>query len=497
MEALVGLVGLGLAAPGVVDVLIRAGLEIEAKIKTYEHIDDTLERFQKLGVDMARGDLKSQLAVITMARRDERVDRDLVKQLDECFRAIVEDIIKADKEIKRVYPSGFLGKIKYVFVDNVKLKSRLDSLETQRTAFLTSAQYVHIQQNGPPPTQLSSHEFTVIHETASQVEGTRLPSSDIFVVQAEVKINDMVDPEIQEIVLEKRLVSKSGLENAGILAQRLRAAQSSEGILSCLGYRQNPYNLAQCELIFRLPAVHPRQSLLNCIRETPIPSLTRRVKLCQQLARAISQVHSIGLVHKNIRPGNVLLVGEVPSQALFLTDWTLVRRVHDPSSRTGTMLGPKSIYQHPDRQGEHAEHRYTIAHDIYSLGVCMLEMLIWEPLVTEADDGSSGLSSVIYEQAFELGKAQGVPDAELGSSVEVVQRPALIKDTILDLAEKGLPGLVGDTLAGLVADSLHGFEGAFGDGNTNNNSNANLPVNVEDGMKYIQKVLLVLNGISI
>lgn len=65
-----------MAALGVVDILGRAGLEIEAKIKTNKYIDETLEKFQKLSVGIARGDLKSQLAVITMARTDERVDRD-------------------------------------------------------------------------------------------------------------------------------------------------------------------------------------------------------------------------------------------------------------------------------------------------------------------------------------------------------------------------------------------------------------------------------------
>ena len=77
----------------------------------------------------------------------------------------------------------------------------------------------------------------------------------------------MVDPEVQEIVLEKRLVSKSALEDAGMLAQ-LRTAQFSGGILRCLGYRQDPYNLAQCELIFGPSVDHRRQSLLNCLKET-------------------------------------------------------------------------------------------------------------------------------------------------------------------------------------------------------------------------------------
>jgi hypothetical protein len=39
-----------------------------------------------------------------------------------------------------------------------------------------------------------------------------------------------------------------------------------------------------------------------------------------------------------------------------------------------------NIYRHPERQGEHPANRYSMIHDVYSLGVVLLELGLWQPL---------------------------------------------------------------------------------------------------------------------
>ena len=46
----------------------------------------------------------------------------------------------------------------------------------------------------------------------------------------------------------------------------------------------------------------------------------------------------------------------------------------------------KRIYQHPERQGRYVGEAYHLRHDIYSLGVYILEILLWTPFVVEAPD---------------------------------------------------------------------------------------------------------------
>lgn len=62
------------------------------------------------------------------------------------------------------------------------------------------------------------------------------------------------------------------------------------------------------------------------------------------------------------------------------------------------------MYQHPERQdpaGSVAEYKYNIGHDIYSLGVCFLEIGLWDSFVVPDDKGQLGLS-----QLFANAKAQ-------------------------------------------------------------------------------------------
>lgn len=40
-----------------------------------------------------------------------------------------------------------------------------------------------------------------------------------------------------------------------------------------------------------------------------------------------------------------------------------------------------NLYRHPERQGKNPEESYTMHHDVYSLGVCLLEIGLWTSFV--------------------------------------------------------------------------------------------------------------------
>ena len=66
------------------------------------------------------------------------------------------------------------------------------------------------------------------------------------------------------------------------------------------------------------------------------------------------------------------------------------RRLQQLAAELGEVVWPKRIYQHPERQGEYAEAKYETRHDIYCLGVCILEILLWRPFVVDAPTGAQG-----------------------------------------------------------------------------------------------------------
>lgn len=265
---------------------------------------ETLQRYQELGIDLSKGLLKAQLELVLSAIRSESIGEDLRLQLDNCFRRIVKCLIGADKEIKAVYQDRSKGRIKYFLGDKVKLKSRLKELEEQRETFMRLASYVHWQQTAPSPSLLTKHQCQFIHETKNQQAGQWLRTSDICAAKCKILLNGG-GSRIVDVVVERRFyTSDLKAETEGdirVLAGQLQLARSSEGILDCIGYRQNPYGEFY-ELLFELPACSYRHSLADCITFDPTPTL------CKQLARAVSGVHSIRIVHKNIRPRNILLI---------------------------------------------------------------------------------------------------------------------------------------------------------------------------------------------
>jgi len=94
------------------------------------------------------------------------------------------------------------------------------------------------------------------------------------------------------------------------------------------------------------------------------------VKIVAAVANALDYVHSQRLVHRDVKPGNILLNKE---GAVYLADFgiaiTIARPLNEADSLRGTL-----VYMSPEQiRGEgHLIDRRT---DIYSLGVVLFEML--------------------------------------------------------------------------------------------------------------------------
>jgi serine/threonine-protein kinase len=94
------------------------------------------------------------------------------------------------------------------------------------------------------------------------------------------------------------------------------------------------------------------------------------LRILEQVGGALAYAHSRGIVHRDIKPGNVLL-GQ--GNWAFLTDFGLVKILEVPSDLTpsGTSLGTPA-YMAPEQViGSEVDHRA----DIYSLGVTLYQMV--------------------------------------------------------------------------------------------------------------------------
>jgi serine/threonine-protein kinase len=98
----------------------------------------------------------------------------------------------------------------------------------------------------------------------------------------------------------------------------------------------------------------------------PVPQV---LHVGEQVARALAAAHAVGIVHRDVKPGNVLV--DTRSQAVKLTDFGLARLGDVFRSRTGVVAGTPG-YMSPEQL---AEGVIGPATDLYALGVMLFELL--------------------------------------------------------------------------------------------------------------------------
>jgi serine/threonine-protein kinase len=117
-----------------------------------------------------------------------------------------------------------------------------------------------------------------------------------------------------------------------------------------------------------------RDALLRQKRLSPPSALNVAI----QIAAALTAVHSLGLIHRDIKPDNILLSDD----RALLTDFGIVRQVEftgvgQPPTLAGSGLpiGTPQYMAPEQLSGQHADHRV----DIYALGAVLYEMLTGRP----------------------------------------------------------------------------------------------------------------------
>src|SRR3954454_19253433 len=104
-------------------------------------------------------------------------------------------------------------------------------------------------------------------------------------------------------------------------------------------------------------------------REGPLP-VERVLTLGIQIATALAFAHEHGLVHRDVKPQNVLLNGDGSAK---VTDFGIARSldVQHGMTQTGTVLGTSDYIAPEQAQGQ----TVSAQTDVYSLGVVLYELL--------------------------------------------------------------------------------------------------------------------------
>ena len=115
------------------------------------------------------------------------------------------------------------------------------------------------------------------------------------------------------------------------------------------------------------------QDLRSRIRHSPVP-LDELAVIGAGIADALAYVHSLGIIHRDVKPGNILLVQVRPGEPLRpkLTDFGIARIADSTRlTVTGAMVGTAAYLSPEQAMGA----PLTSATDIYSLGLVLLECI--------------------------------------------------------------------------------------------------------------------------
>ncbi|THH05061.1 hypothetical protein EW145_g5071 [Phellinidium pouzarii] len=180
------------------------------------------------------------------------------------------------------------------------------------------------------------------------------------------------------------------------------ASNMTMGILRCCGYVSSSRDTNDLVLAPPLKAFHSRPRTLRRLLVTPGTGqhdLDARLTFAVTLATSVFILHSLAIVHKCIRPETILIldpehctdisITRSSSSMLgtpFLAGFINARSNYSPTDRnTFDDQGiTQKLYHHPRQPirspGGGRLIAYQMEDDIYSLGICLLEIGLWKSL---------------------------------------------------------------------------------------------------------------------
>src|SRR3954466_12049241 len=143
----------------------------------------------------------------------------------------------------------------------------------------------------------------------------------------------------------------------------------------------------------------------------------RAVDVCRQVASALDAAHAMGLIHRDVKPANVLISG----RQAYLTDFGLTKRVQgeaSPITNAGDVVGTIHYVAPEQIEGGAVSARS----DIYSLGCLLFHCLTGEvPFARDTD------VAVIYAHLSEEPPRPSTLRADLPEGLDDVIAKALEK----------------------------------------------------------------------
>ncbi|KAL8890651.1 MAG: hypothetical protein Q9215_002232 [Flavoplaca cf. flavocitrina] len=488
VDVALGIAGIGVALPALAETVFRYGRSVVSKYSTFkdsqgEH--DTQKLLVKLHWD------EIQATILFFATSCDRFDptvRDLVEaHLQTLLKKFEVVILNLHKNLR---PDNEIRRLRYAVFGKHILDDLINDLEKWQTRFLQYLQLItftghRLIDPGSPAAVLAEKApplkaFTRLQDLAAIDPGHNVvpnpPKESDYPDSLSISLRccnvfvfprPSTSPSAPTIDLLDRRYYDKDQDNVDYIRQIVRqtarilsaADPEAMGILPCRGFIHRPH-LGRFDLVLSLPSTtttYPRS--LRDLLTDPLHgghashSLTERLFFAKRLAQAVFYMHTSKLVHKNIRPESILYLPHHPlalatpapaesnDKARMGLDWA--------SKRNGTLSWEEDIYQDPSRHGATAARYYSVQHDVYSLGVVLIEIALLQSFVVfdeELDDFRPNVA--LWGKA--LPSVEGLKNGESGAGEGVMAH-------LEKLAKLEVPVVMGDKYRKVILSCLDGI----------------------------------------
>lgn len=165
---------------------------------------------------------------------------------------------------------------------------------------------------------------------------------------------------------------------------------------------------------YAMPYVPGESLQARLIRDSPLP-VAEAIRITTDVAEALAYAHELGFVHRDVKPGNILLRDGHAVLADFGIARAITEIAGDRLSDSGLVVGTPE-YMSPEQGAAHG--RVDGRSDIYSLGCVLYEMLAGEPPFT-GPTAQAVIARHMHEPARSLRVVRSTVPEHIEEAIEV------------------------------------------------------------------------------